>query len=262
MDWSYFIWFSSFSLTCWTVGAVASWKERNDRLVYVSTILGLAVFSLFIIFLSVSLERLPLLTMGETRLWYSFFLPLSGLITYGRWRYKWILSFSTVLSAVFICINIFKPEIHNKVLMPALRSVWFAPHVIVYMFSYAMLGAAAVMAVYLLCKKNREIKKQEIFLTDNLVSAGLSFMTVGLLLGAVWAKDVWGHYWSWDPKEIWASATWLLYAAYIHIRLRPRCVRPALCLLIFSFLCLQICWWGINYLPSAVGSSIHIYNIE
>lgn len=98
-------------------------------------------------------------TMGETRLWYSFFLPLAGIITYSRWRYKWILSFSFVLSLVFICINLFKPEIHNKTLMPALQSPWFAPHVIVYMFAYAMLGAAAVMAVYLLWIKKKSYRR-------------------------------------------------------------------------------------------------------
>ena len=262
MVWSYFIWFSLVSLLCWTVGAVSALRGRSDRVVYLSSIFGLLVFLSFIVFLGVSSNRLPLLTMGETRLLYSLFLPLSGIITYGRWRYKWILSFSTVLSAVFICINIFKPELHTKTLMPALRSVWFAPHVIVYMFAYALLGAAAVMAVYLLCKKKSRIEKDEISLTDDLVSSGLAFMTIGMLLGAVWAKDVWGHYWSWDPKETWAGATWLLYVAYIHIRLRSTTLRLPLCVLIFSFLCLQVCWWGINYLPSAVGASIHIYNIE
>lgn len=85
-----------------------------------------------------------------------FFLPsIGGFDTYVRWKYKWILSFSCILSLVFICINIFKPEIHNKTLMPALQSPWFAPHVIVYMFAYAMLGAAVVMAVYLLWFKRR-----------------------------------------------------------------------------------------------------------
>ena len=51
--------------------------------------------------------------VGETRLWYSFFLPLAGLITYVRWKYKWILSFSCILSLVFICINIFPQNIHK-----------------------------------------------------------------------------------------------------------------------------------------------------
>ena len=64
------------------------------------------------------------------------------------------------------------PEIHNKTLMPALQSPWFAPHVIVYMFAYAMLGAAALMAAYLLWFKKSEITEHELDICDNLVHVG------------------------------------------------------------------------------------------
>ena len=214
-----------------------------------------------------SLERPPLRTMGETRLWYSFFLPLAGLIVYIRWHYKWILSFSSLLALVFVCINILKPEIHSKMLMPALQSPWFAPHVIVYMFSYALLGAAMMVAVWLLVRgkrKNAEKKSVPVdfYLSlDNLVYAGLCFLTVGMLFGALWAKEAWGHYWSWDPKETWAAVTWLAYLGYIHYRLLPsHKPRLAMWLLIAGFLLLQVTWWGINYLPSDQGSSVHTYS--
>ena len=204
----------------------------------------------------ISLERPPLRTMGETRLWYSFFLPLAGIIVYSRWKYKWILSFSTVLALVFICVNLFKPEIHDKTLMPALQSPWFAPHVIVYMFAYAVLGAATLMALVSLIGKTRHLD-----IIDNMVYVGLAFMTFGMLFGALWAKEAWGHYWSWDPKETWAAITWLSYLGYIHYRLVPRHrVRLALGSLVVSFVLLQMCWWGINYLPSAQGTSVHTYN--
>lgn len=193
-----------------------------------------------------------------------FFLPsIGGFDTYVRWKYKWILSFSCILSLVFICINIFKPEIHNKTLMPALQSPWFAPHVIVYMFAYAMLGAAVVMAVYLLWFKKKDIERKEMDLCDNLTYVGLAFMTLGMLTGAIWAKEAWGHYWAWDPKETWAAATWFSYLVYIHFRLgRPLKSRPALVILLVSFVLLQMCWYGINYLPSAQGVSVHTYNLN
>ena len=59
-------------------------------------------------------------------------------------------------------------------------------------------------------------------LCDNLVNVGLAFMTLGMLFGALWAKEAWGHYWSWDPKETWAAATWLGYLCYIHFRMNRR----------------------------------------
>ena len=260
MNWDYFIYFAIVAVLFWVAGAFAAWRNKTG-IASASTVLGLLVFFSFILSMWISLERPPLRTMGETRLWYSFFLPLVGLIVYSRWKYKWILSFSTVLALVFICVNLFKPEIHDKTLMPALQSPWFAPHVIVYMFAYAVLGAATVLAVFLLFKKKSPTSEMDI--ADNLVYVGLAFLTIGMLFGALWAKEAWGHYWSWDPKETWAAITWLAYLIYVHYRQPPRHKeRLALWSLIISFVLLQMCWWGINYLPSAQGSSVHTYNKE
>ena len=277
MSWEHFIYFAIAAVLFWAVGAWAAWKDKTG-MAYATTVLGLLVFFSFILSMWISLERPPLRTMGETRLWYSFFLPFAGLIVYSRWKYKWILSFSTVLALVFICVNLFKPEIHDKTLMPALQSPWFAPHVIVYMFAYAVLGAAAVMAIYLLLPPklggdwglNRGLsdagsdpQPPNLGGVDNLVYVGLAFLTIGMLFGALWAKEAWGHYWSWDPKETWAAITWLAYLIYIHYRQLPHHrERLALWMLIGSFVLLQMCWWGINYLPSAQGSSVHTYNIS
>ena len=260
MTWNHFIYFAGVAVILWIFGAWSAWKDKS-RTAFVMTAAGLMVFFLFIIGMWVSLERPPLRTMGETRLWYSFFLPLSGIIVYSRWRYKWILSFSTILAIVFICVNLLKPEIHSKTLMPALQSPWFAPHVIVYMFAYALLGAAAVMAVYLLFFRKERTSLQEMDICDNLVYVGLAFLTIGMLFGALWAKEAWGHYWSWDPKETWAAITWLAYLVYVHYRRIPsHNPKLALWTLLIAFVLLQVCWWGINYLPSAQGSSVHTYS--
>ena len=254
MSWSYFTYFALASMLLWSFGAISAWKDRAKGAVFF-TLGGLLIFLTFIVGMWISLERPPLRTMGETRLWYSFFLPLVGLLVYGRWRYRWILSFSTVLSAVFICVNLFRPEIHSKALMPALQSPWFAPHVIVYMFAYALMGAATLMAVYQLASR----KLQDLTPIDDLVRGGLAFLTFGMLFGALWAKEAWGHYWSWDPKETWAAITWLAYLAFIHYRQLPKHRRDvALWGLIVCFGLLQMCWWGINYLPAATGS-VHSY---
>ncbi len=262
ITWEHFIYFAITAVLLWAVGAWAAWKDKK-AMAYTSTIIGLAVFFCYILLMWISLERPPLRTMGETRLWYSFFLPLAGIVVYSRWKYKWILSFSTVLALVFICVNLFKPEIHSKTLMPALQSPWFAPHVIVYMFAYAVFGVATLMALWMLIKDR---KRDFQFTTlnsqlDDLVYVGLAFMTFGMLFGALWAKEAWGHYWSWDPKETWAAITWFAYLIYIHYRQLPKHKpRLALWLLIISFVLLQMCWWGINYLPSAQGASVHTYS--
>ncbi len=217
---------------------------------------SVCVLGAFICGLWLTLGRPPLRTMGETRLWYSFFALTAGLFTYLKWRYRWILSYSTVLAAVFIILNILKPEIHDRTLMPALQSPWFIPHVTVYMFSYSFLGCAFIMALTALFRKGNTLPEA----TDTLVYVGTAFLTFGMLSGALWAKQAWGDFWNWDPKETWAAITWLAYISYIHIRIFRRKSDLLCCiLLIFAFAALQMCWWGINYLPSAQ-DSIHVYN--
>jgi len=51
------------------------------------------------------------------------------------------------------------------------------------------------------------------------IAVGFAFFTIATVLGALWAAEAWGGYWSWDPKETWALIVWLNYAAWLHMRL-------------------------------------------
>jgi len=259
MSWDSFVIYAIISGLCWTAGAFLAFKEHRKSAVSISGI-GSFVFMVFIIGLWISLERPPMRTMGETRLWYSFFLSIIGIVLYARYRYPWMLGFSTLMSCVFVGVNLFKPEIHSKTLMPALQSPWFVPHVIVYMFSYAMMGAVTLFALYLwFRKKPEEASDKELAVCDHLVRIGWAFLTLGMTMGALWAKEAWGDFWSWDPKETWAFATWLSYLIYLHLRPANKNQDFLFAWLVFSFILLQMCWWGINFLPSAHGTSIHVY---
>ena len=157
----------------------------------------------------------------------------------------WIYFGLAVFASLFAYF--FFDSYNTKTLVPALQSPWFAPHVFVYIFAYSLLGVAVVIAWW---------KR-----VDDLVYVSFSFLTIGMLFGALWAKEAWGHYWSWDPKETWAAITWIAYLVYIHYRQLPQQRnRLAFWMLIGSFVLLQMCWWGINYLPSAQGSSVHTYS--
>lgn len=259
IGWDQFIWFALGAATCWITGAYLSFKDGRRGMAMAASLLGILVFAAFITGFWINLERPPMRTQGETRLWYSFFIALIGIIVYIRWKFKWILSFSTMMSIVFTCINIFKPEIHSKSLMPALQSPWFVPHVAVYMFAYAMMGAATVFAIYLWWQhSHRKIRDDEMKACDTLVKIGWAFLTLGMVMGSLWAKEAWGDYWTWDPKETWAAATWLGYLLYIHLRQHLKDYDYLFALLIFCFILLQMCWWGINFLPAAQ-ESVHVY---
>lgn len=259
ITWDVFLSFAVVAVILWTAGALAALR-RGDRCRRVSlwcTAMGIVVYMVFIGGLWISLSRPPLRTLGETRLWYSLFMVVSGLIVYIRWNYRWIQFFSLIVAVVFICINILNPDIHDQSLMPALQSAWFVPHVTVYMFSYSVFGCAFLLAVGGMWKHTADYLPT----TDQLVRIGMAFLTFGMISGCIWAKQAWGNYWTWDPKETWAAATWCAYLVYIHRRLSKKSVniRATYVWLIVGFLLLQMCWYGVNFLPSAA-SSMHSYN--
>jgi ABC-type transport system involved in cytochrome c biogenesis permease subunit len=201
--------------------------------------------------------------MGETRLWYSFFLSALGLWAYRRWQYCWLLPFTAILASVFTIINVVRPEIHSRTLMPALQSVYFIPHVTMYMLSYSLLAASAVAAVIQLVRLGRHSSREpqlDSFI-DSVVKVGLGLIMLGLITGAVWAKQAWGHYWSWDPKETWALVTLAAYLTYLHLRLKPTrgwAEKLTLAVLPLGLVFLMITWLGVSYLPTAPGS-VHVY---
>ena len=162
---------------------------------------------------------------------------------------------------LFLFINYLHPETYEKTLMPALQSPWFVPHVIVYILAYNLLFISSLVAVYGLYQfYKKKLEQSTLKLADNLVYIGFAFLTFGLLFGALWAKEAWGHYWTWDPKETWAFLTWLSYLIYLHFRIyQPKKVKAPLWTLSLAFIILMICWFGINYLPSAQ-NSVHVYS--
>jgi len=110
-------------------------------------------------------------------------------------------------------------------LVPALQSYWMKIHVPANFIGYGSFAIAAMVGVaYLLASKGilaSRLPKLEV-LDDVMyksIAVGFGFFTIATILGAIWAAEAWGGYWSWDPKETWALIVWLNYAAWLHIRL-------------------------------------------
>jgi ABC-type transport system involved in cytochrome c biogenesis permease subunit len=193
-------------------------------------------------------------TLGETRLWYAILLPAVSAVVSLRSKITWPMVYGAAVSVIFLGINAARPDAFDRTLMPALQSPWFVPHVVVYILAYAFLTASALGAARFFL--GREVPLPA---CDRAVWIGLSFLTMGLLFGALWAKEAWGHYWTWDPKETWAFLTWAVYLAYIHIRLRHADAHRLACAFLLAAVgILATCWFGVNYLPTA-NSSVHTY---
>ena len=152
-------------------------------------------------------------------------------------------------------------------LPPALQSAWFVPHVIVYFVGYGALFFATVLSGVQLFKPTFTIQAGTIFkgaisLEDvayHAVRFGFVLLTFGLLVGSVWAKGAWGDYWVWDPKENWSLVSWLVYAAYLHLRhIKSWRGNRAAWLTIIGFAVVMFTYLGMNLLPTAAESA-HVY---
>nr|YP_009141999.1 cytochrome c biogenesis protein [Helonias koreana]AIW56553.1 cytochrome c biogenesis protein [Helonias koreana] len=88
------------------------------------------------------------------------------------------------------------------------------------------------------------------------ICLGFTFLTIGILSGAIWANETWGSYWNWDPKETWAFITWTIFAIYLHTR-PNQSLQDTNSALVASigFLIIWICYFGINLL----GIGLHSY---
>jgi cytochrome c-type biogenesis protein CcsB len=133
-----------------------------------------------------------------------------------------------VISAAvgFILWYALEREAHTiQPLVPALKSWWMKLHVPANFIGYGSFSLSAMLGVgYLLSSRGiltSRLPKLEIIddMMYKAIAIGFAFFTIATILGAMWAAEAWGGYWSWDPKETWALIVWLNYAAWLHIRL-------------------------------------------
>jgi cytochrome c-type biogenesis protein CcsB len=92
-------------------------------------------------------------------------------------------------------------------------------------------------------------------LVYRIIAVGLPLLTIGIITGAWWAKEAWGAYWQWDPKETAALFSWIVYAIYMHLHTRSafRGVRSAW-VSVFGFLSIIFCYLGVNIWISGLHS--------
>lgn len=183
-------------------------------------------------------------------------LVISAIISLGStWKGKW--SWVAIITATIAFTLISVAKINFGTLMPALRSMWFVPHLIIYMTAYSMLAISVISGILHLF---RPCWSQLYPISSPLLRTSSSLMLIGMICGAVWAKYAWGDYWAWDAKECWAAVTWFLTLVGTHIGANGNTSkRLTVAIAILAFAAMQITWYGVNYLPSAE-RSLHTYN--
>lgn len=167
----------------------------------------------------------------EAIVFVAFITTLAGLI-FSRNKSKFTLA-STVLFASFLLAiahgSLMSPEMTN--LVPVLKSYWLMIHVAIITASYGFLGLGSllgfvVLLLFLLrnpsnAKRVNNTIKELTYINESTLIVGLFTLSIGTFLGGVWASESWGRYWSWDPKEVWALISMMVYIFVLHMRLVP-----------------------------------------
>ena len=174
----------------------------------------------------------------------------------GKWAAPYVIGCSLIVS-MGLCFM----DIHSVWhFPPALRSVYFVPHILMYVISYTMAAAAFAMTVtkFFVRKDELRLKQLDGGIYD-CVCVLFPFMTAAMLCGAVWANEVWGAFWSWDLKECWALVTWLIFMTWLHFRRSPKLSKYCGILLILGFASVIVTFFFVNMM-NAAGTSMHTYN--
>ena len=234
---------------------IAGWVQTDALLLHTAAL----------VLRGIEAGRLPMTNQYEFATCFAWALCLVSLIFMRKYRFNVLGAFA--MPVVFLMMGYAAMQSRDiKPLMPALQSGWLAFHVSTAIIAYGAFGVSAALgAIFLI----RGRMKEEGFLARHIPDAdrvdqiayrsvclGFLFLTITIITGAIWAERAWGSYWSWDPKETWSLVTWIIYAVYLHLRLRRGWKgKAAAVFAVIGFICVIFTYIGVNtFLPG-----IHSY---
>ena len=240
----------------------AAKKDRFGQAARLVMLLGFLVHTACIVVRGINAGRLPMTNQYEFASAFAWGVALCFLIFVRKYRFDVLGMF--VAPVVFLVIgyaSMQSREIHA--LMPALQSSWLGFHVTMAVIGYGGFGVAFGVAMVYLLKGRlqgplaQRIPEEKVLdqIIYRAVALGFLFLTMCMITGAIWAKRAWGSYWSWDPKETWSLVTWIVYAIFLHLRLRRGMAgRRAAVFAAAGFLCVIFTYVGVNTLLSGLHS--------
>lgn len=163
-------------------------------------------------------------------------------------RFAVLLPFGALLAGFALLVSFLgqnNPQVTH--LMPVLSSPWLSLHVSVVMMGYSLLAFLFLNGLMGLLVSTQA--ERLLLLGRLMLYPAVFFLGIGIFLGAVWANQSWGSYWSWDAKETWALITFMLYATLFHAQSLPWLRRPRsfhwFCVVAFATVLMT--YFGVNY---------------
>jgi len=192
---------------------------------------GFVLHSLVLAAIAVKTARVPAANLHETLSVAGWALAGVFLFFQRRFDVKVLGAYAAPLVTVVVIAALHFPQ-SQVPLKTAMTSLWLLVHIATVFIGDAAFALAAGLGLLYLAQERAIKGKRHGFFFKRLPSleqldnagygcivTGFAFLTFGLITGFVYAQWIWGRFWSWDPKEVWSSITWLLYAALLHQRL-------------------------------------------
>ena len=245
-------------------------KKFCDGFASILTLLGFTAQTLALILrwkttYSMGMGHIPLTNFYESLIFFSWMIIMIYLVIEWRIKSKAVGVFILPIAFLLMAYASFSPNVDNRIepLIPALQSNWLTSHVLTCFIGYAAFTVAfGFSLLYLL--KNKTIDNHKDFNFLNIVPElsvldkmiyrvtlfGFICLTVGIIIGSIWAHHAWGSYWNWDPKETWSLVTWFIYAIMLFSRLvRDLTGKDIAIIAIIGFVSVLFTYLGVNYFP-------------
>jgi cytochrome c-type biogenesis protein CcsB len=238
----------------------------NQKTLYQKT--GLTLVStaivchfIYMVIYTLSTKYAPIQNLSQSLSLAGFALGCMFLFVQYKFDLKILGVFASVLLFAIMLFVILIPDApveKNEVL----KGFWFYSHIILVFAGDASLALACGAGIlYLLQEKGIKSKSPGFFfkrlpsldLLDNVgytcLTTGFALLTIGLVAGFIYAKAIWGRFWSWDLKEVFSVGTWLVYAALLHLRFYSGWQgRKSAIMTIIGFLIIVFTFLGVNML--------------
>jgi cytochrome c-type biogenesis protein CcsB len=177
--------------------------------------------------------NIPVTNFAQSLSFLAWLVALAGLIMIVRFQMAVIGAYVGAAVTVALVASSLTRRAGRIVIPATLRSVWLPIHVTLAFLGYALFVLAATVSLVYLAYEKRLKAKLPIDLAAsgapslekldrinfNLLGWGFVLLSFAILSGAIWADATWGHFWSWEPKESWSLAIWILYASLLESRL-------------------------------------------
>ena len=232
-----------------------------EKLILTLTIIVILIILVFITLRSISTGHGPFTSMYEFSISFAWGILVMGVIFSYKYRNIIVNLAGSVLAAALLIFAGTQSSMASP-LVPALQNNFLlSTHVISAVIAYGAFTVGFIASIMVLSqKKDNQSAPQKTKTLERMsyhsVIIGFPFMTLVIVLGAIWADVAWGSFWSWDPKETASLVTWLIYAIYLHTRIIKKWEgKKSAVLLIIGFAAVLFTFFG-NYIFSGLHSYI------